>query len=217
VFFADARAGHERLVTLLVDGQDALAELSLDDPGWMTIDDPLYLVCTHGKHDPCCAIRGRPLVAAMAEALSPGRVWECSHVGGDRFAGNVVALPGGLYLGRVEPEEASGVAELIDAGRVPVHYLRGRSSLSLPVQAAQHFARTSGGYGEFDGLGDLLPVHAEASTGDGDPVWTIELACPKGDVSVTVRRTRGPAPAQLTCHVAQEKWYPQFELVAITS
>jgi len=25
---------------------------------------PLYLVCTHGTHDVCCAVRGRPVAAA---------------------------------------------------------------------------------------------------------------------------------------------------------
>ena len=127
---------------MLVDDEAELTELVLSDPAWTPVAEPIYLVCTHGKHDPCCALRGRPVAYALAEALAPGRVWECSHVGGDRFAGNMVSLPSGLYLGRVEPEEVSAVAELIDAGRVPVHYLRGRSSLSTPAQAAQHFAHT---------------------------------------------------------------------------
>ena len=30
------------------------------------------------------------------------------HVGGDRFAGNLVCLPEGLYFGRVGPEETLG-------------------------------------------------------------------------------------------------------------
>lgn len=217
VFDSDVRPGHERVSTKLVADQEALAELQVDDPGWTQLSEPLYLVCTHGKHDQCCAIRGRPLVAAIADALEPGRVWECSHVGGDRFAGNVVALPAGLYLGRVEPEEVSAVVELIDSGRVPVHYLRGRSSLTTPVQAAQHFARTEGGYGAFDRINDLLPVHAELVPDGGEAAWTIELACPKGDVSVTVRRVVSEVPVQLTCRVADKKWYPEFELVRITS
>ena len=58
---------------------------------------PIILVCTHGVHDACCAIRGRPVAAALA-ARWPDLVWECSHVGGDRFAPNVVLLPDGLLL-----------------------------------------------------------------------------------------------------------------------
>lgn len=217
VFFADSRPGHEQLATRLCPDEQALSDLTIDDQGWTRSEHTLYLVCTHGRHDPCCALKGRPVVAAIADALPAGRVWECSHVGGDRFAGNVVALPSGLYLGRVEPEEASAVVELIEAGRVPVHYLRGRSSLTMPVQAAQHFARTVGGYGSYDAIGDLLPLEISSQEGDAEPGWTITLACPVGDVRVTVRRTTSDSSAQLTCHVEQPKFYPQFELVRLAS
>jgi hypothetical protein len=218
VFQADVRPGHERLSTMLVPDEAALTGLTFDDPGWSAVatgipSAGIYLVCTHGKHDPCCAVFGRPVVAALSDALPAGRVWETSHVGGDRFAPNVVALPSGLYLGRVEPEEASSVVEVVDAGRVPVHYLRGRSSVSTPGQAAQHFARTVGGYGTYDAIGDLLPYEITASTDDGTPTWTVLLSCPVGDVHVVVRRVNAPEQVRLTCHVEAPKTVPGFELV----
>jgi hypothetical protein len=213
VFSADVRPDHERLRTLLIPDADPLAALALDGPGWTPLPSGIFLVCTHGKHDPCCAVYGRPVVAALSEALERGRVWETSHIGGDRFAANVVALPSGLYLGRVEPEEAAAVAELIDSGRVPVHYLRGRSSITAPGQAAQHFARTVGGYSAYSEIGDLLPHTISLSPEDGRTAWTVILACPAGDVSVTVRRINSTGRAQLTCHVEQPKLYPVFELV----
>jgi hypothetical protein len=215
VYYADVRPGWEGLATLLLPDESALEELALEDPGWTPVSESIYLVCTHGKHDPCCAIRGRPVVAALSSELAPGRVWESSHVGGDRFAGNVVALPSGLYLGRVEPDEASGVAELIDSGRVPVHYLRGRSCFSPPVQAAQHFARTTGGLADLDAIGDLLPLLTEEAPAAGPNAWHVSLSTRKAPVDVTVRRATSEQPAQLTCHSAGEKFYPAFELVEI--
>jgi hypothetical protein len=212
-YYADVRPGWEGLATLLLPREATLTELTLEDPGWTPVDESVYLVCTHGKHDPCCAIRGRPVVAALAGELASGRVWECSHVGGDRFAGNVVALPSGLYLGRVEADEASAVAELIDSGRVPVHYLRGRSCFSPPVQAAQHFARTAGGFAALDAIGDLLPLLVQVAPDDGPDAWHISLATRRAPVDVTVRRITSDQPAQLTCHSPGEKFYPAFELV----
>jgi hypothetical protein len=212
-YYADVRPGWEGVATYLVPDEPALAELSLEDPGWAPVDSSMYLVCTHGKHDPCCAIRGRPVVAALAAELEPGRLWECSHVGGDRFAGNVVALPSGLYLGRVEADEASAVVELIDSGRVPVHYLRGRSCFIPSVQAAQHFARTEGGLAALDGIGDLIPMSVQDSPDDGPNAWTVALATDAAPFSVTVRRATSAQPAQLTCHSTDEKLYPTFELV----
>jgi hypothetical protein len=54
---------------------------------------PTYLICTHGAHDVCCALRGRPLARSLTTAGAPADVWETSHLGGDRFAANVVVLP----------------------------------------------------------------------------------------------------------------------------
>jgi hypothetical protein len=215
VYYADVRPGWEGLATHLVADEPALTALGLDDPGWTPVNGGIYLVCTHGKHDPCCAIRGRPVVAALAGELATGRIWECSHIGGDRFAGNVVALPSGLYLGRVEADEASAVVDLIDSGRVPVHYLRGRSCFSTPVQAAQHFARTTGGLGALDGIGDLLPMRVEEAPEVGPHAWRVSLATRSAPIDITVRRTTSVEPAQLTCHSAGEKLYPGFELVCI--
>ena len=124
-------------------------------------------------------------------------------------------MPSGLYLGRVEPDEAPALAEVIDSGRVPVHYLRGRSSLGLAAQAAQHYARTDGGLGDADAIGDLLPRLTLTSPQDGSAASTIVLGGPSGDVRVTVRRTMSTTPAQLTCHVTEPKLYPQWELVRL--
>ena len=79
-----------------------LLELPLDGSPVEPDPEPLYLVCTHGKHDPCCAQRGRPVTAALA-AARPGRVWQASHLGGCRFAPTVLVLPLGLMYGRVGP------------------------------------------------------------------------------------------------------------------
>src|SRR6478752_7365342 len=55
-------------------------------------------------------------VAARLAALRPGQVWECSHIGGDRFAPNVLVLPHGLYYGRVEPARALDVVTAQERG-----------------------------------------------------------------------------------------------------
>ena len=47
----------------------------------------------------------------MREQVEDGWVWQSSHVGGDRFAGNLVVLDDGVYYGRVEPSDAWPVVE----------------------------------------------------------------------------------------------------------
>jgi hypothetical protein len=109
-------------------------------PGLTPHEDPIFLVCTHGRHDACCAERGRPLAAAMSQ-VAPEQTWEVSHIGGDRFAANLLVLPHGLYYGRLEPHDAAGLVEAHLAGRLDVEHLRGRSSYAFSVQAAEIYLR----------------------------------------------------------------------------
>ena len=112
-------------------------------PG-MPVNHPLLVVCTHGKRDRCCAKNGGPLHDALRHETESSWVWQSTHVGGDRFAGNVVMLPHGLYYGRVEPD----VQELLEAhasGRIDMEHYRGRAAHSFPVQAAEHAIRESEG------------------------------------------------------------------------
>jgi hypothetical protein len=88
------------------------------------VEGPLFAVCTNGSVDRCCAVRGRPLVQALA-AAHPERTWEVSHVGGCQFAANLLVLPDAAVHGRLTPEAGLRVAAEALAGRVATADLRG--------------------------------------------------------------------------------------------
>ncbi len=126
-----------------------LAELAslLDTPvdGFgATLTDPLLLVCTNGKRDACCALRGRALSAALTVDHAE-RTWECTHLGGHRFAGNLVCLPDGVVYGRVSPADGPRLADAYLAGRVDPFQLRGRSAWPAPAQVAEQALRLATG------------------------------------------------------------------------
>jgi len=136
------------IVTGTVETVDGLGDLepaelkpaAIERAGGRMDAEPWYLVCTQGRHDVCCAVYGRPVVQALAE-VAPERTWECSHVGGDRFAANVVLMPAGLVYGHVDADAA---IELVDAyadGRVVPRWLRGRCGNVPAAQVAEHHAR----------------------------------------------------------------------------
>ncbi|KRF23183.1 sucrase ferredoxin [Phycicoccus sp. Soil803] len=155
--------------------------------------DPLFLVCTHGRHDVCCAVRGRPVAQALAVRW-PQQTWECTHIGGDRFAANLLVVPDGTVYGGLDAATAVDVVQSHLSGSVDLEHLRGFSAHRPPVQAA---------------LAAVLRAHGPAGAGDVTPgevvsdggLWRVEVlgrgALPARSV-VTVRRTSQP-PARLTC------------------
>lgn len=153
----------------------------------------VYLVCTNGRRDPCCAERGRPLAAAL-EPVVHDRVWECSHIGGDRFAGNLVCFPYGDYFGRVTPERAEPLVREYERGLMDLDLYRGRSAHGFAVQAAEHFLRRRLG---LRGIDDLRLVWRIETGG----VLEAEFVDRSG-ASFTVRSAPGRAsePRPLTCH-----------------
>ncbi|MFF2775903.1 sucrase ferredoxin [Streptomyces sp. NPDC058052] len=124
---------------------------ALDAPGERG-RPPVLLVCTHGLHDTCCALRGRPVARALSEGW-PQLVWECTHVGGDRFAANVVVAPDGVYYGNLDALSAVRVVEEHLSDRIHPDHLRGYTGLTPPQQAALsavlHHAGPSGRHDYF--------------------------------------------------------------------
>ncbi|MFD7064527.1 sucrase ferredoxin [Streptomyces sp. NPDC059906] len=96
---------------------------------------PVVLVCAHGQHDPCCAVRGRPVARALSERW-PDLVWECAHVGGDRYAANVLIAPDGVYYGGLDARSCVETVGEHLAGRIHAEHLRGYTDLIPPQQAA---------------------------------------------------------------------------------
>jgi Sucrase/ferredoxin-like len=100
----------------------------------------LALVCTHARHDLCCAVRGRPVAAALAAAGLDREVWETSHLGGDRFAANLLLLPEGEVFGGLDEDDAVAAVRALDGGRLALPHYRGRVGRAPVVQAALHLA-----------------------------------------------------------------------------
>jgi hypothetical protein len=217
---ADVRRGFATTTWWTVDSLDDVAAqlgsaVPLDDawiPASAVADrEPVLLVCTHGRHDACCALRGRPLATELHRHL-PGQVWETTHVGGDRFAANLLALPSGALYGRVTPEAAAGLVGAVVRGEVVTELLRGWFGMGPVAQAALAFVH--------DELsvtaGDALSVLGVVRTGDDRAA--VSVRTPDGSVVVEVAMAWS-APDRLTCHgpaTARARTYRALSLVGTT-
>lgn len=199
VFAAYVHGERPWVQTALLDDPRALVDLDLAglsegrQPGLEPHEEPLFLVCTHGKHDACCAERGRPLCQAMS-TVAPEHTWEVSHIGGDRFAANMLVLPDGLYYGRLAPEDAAGFVARHRAGDLDLDHLRGRCAYPFPVQAGEVYLRRHLGLAGRTAL--TLEEHSRAGNETcavfavGGERWRVRVRSEQGE-----RR-------QLTCRAA---------------
>ena len=95
------------------------------------------VVCTHGSRDVCCGKFGYPvydLLRRRHARRGEVRVWRSSHIGGHRFAPNLIDYPEARYWGHLEP----WAAERLVARRGPVsdlgRFYRGWSGLGSPLE-----------------------------------------------------------------------------------
>jgi hypothetical protein len=172
------------------------------------------LVCTHGRHDVCCALWGRPVAQALAETGELD-VWECSHLGGDRFAANLLLLPAGDLFGGLAPGSATAVARAYREGRLDLAHYRGRCGRPPVEQAAEHLAMAELG---LEALG-ALQVGAVRSLPPEPPLlqaWTAEVR--HGPDRYRLRLSaRLAEPAVLTCAAAAPARARQFALERLES
>jgi hypothetical protein len=174
------------------DLHELIATVGADSAGWST--EPLILVCTHALHDACCGVRGRPVAAALTESHGD-LVWEASHVGGHRFAGNAVLPLDGTYYGRLGAHDASEVIETHLNGRVSPDRLRGFSWMEPAAQAVAADVLRRWGPAPADAFTSAQAVRVS------DGRWEVEIGGthPLPDrVTAEVEVTVGP-DARLSC------------------
>ncbi len=134
VFHARAtETGYDVRAAVLDRSEDLL---QLDLARMSAYDGMLWLVCTNGKRDRCCAEIGRPIAGRLAETWPEG-TWETTHLGGHRFSGTLLALPSGITLGRLDTDTAVDACAAVERGEVPLQWTRGRAGRPALDQARE--------------------------------------------------------------------------------
>lgn len=145
VFIGVANQQPPRLYELNIHSYHELIDLDipalvghLDQTTTQERKEPLFLICTNGKRDPCCAQWG-PLVLKAATQFAGDSVWQTSHVGGHRFAANQICLPHGIYYGRVRPDRVQAIITGYQQNQFTMDHYRGRAIYNPEAQAAEYF------------------------------------------------------------------------------
>lgn len=149
----------------------------------------------------------------MGRVLSerwPDLVWESTHVGGDRFAANVVVVPDGVYYGGLDPASSITVMEEHLAGRIHAGHLRGYTTLHPPQQAAvAAVLRRFGPAGRHD--------YAIVRTLRVEEGWRVRISggTSHGRVLEVEVRARRTPPGRLTCRGPEGSSALVYEAVSV--
>jgi hypothetical protein len=202
----DCTPGHEAISWAEAADPAEYLAAAFDQPG-VPSAEPVVAVCAHGRHDQCCATRGRAVATALAEREGPA-VWECSHIGGDRFAATMLLFPHGINYGRADVLDAGRMVDEYRSGRVMLAGLRGRSAFRFVEQAAQDAARRVAGdlrINAYEPLSSALTVPGS---------WQVRLADPPGRIRVDLTETM-TAPLFSNCAATVPLAVPTFEVRAV--
>ncbi len=131
--------------------------------------EPLYLACTNGRRDACCAARGLPVYEKLSQ-MAGESAWQTSHLGGHRFAANLLCLPHGILYGRVDDADLELLVREYARGRIFVPSYRGRSCYPPEVQAAASFLRHQ------QNLLEVYRIRLDDVTGEGSDQWLVCFA-----------------------------------------
>lgn len=130
-----AQAG--RLGGLSMNSETDLHELDLATTELPEVNQTQYFVCVNAKRDICCAKFGRPTYTAIYQQVQ-GRAWQTTHVGGHRYAPNVLTLPQSALYGRVTPNDVPEFLADTENERLARKFLRGQTRYSPVAQIAEH-------------------------------------------------------------------------------
>lgn len=170
--------------TLELSAPEDILKLDLSgpwkNPGARRVAHPVLLVCTHGKRDVCCAIKGRPMAAELSKRYPGDEVWESSHTKGHRFAPSIILLPWGYSFGRLGIEAGDGLMCAARRGEYFAPGNRGRGLWSPQGQVAEvavaEKIQREGAYLRFS---ELMPEETDHPT-----VWKVHY--PRAARSFTV-------------------------------
>jgi hypothetical protein len=170
---------------------------------------PVLLVCTHGTYDRCCGKFGIPVYLEALKNEIDYITWQCSHVGGHRFAPNLLCFPHGIYYGRVGKGEVINLISDYRSGVLNLEKYRGRCCFNPEVQAAEYFLRVNTGMVSISEIRFNKVSEVEKDT------WLVEFFVEAEDrtYSVCVKKESGALFGYMSCGDKTRSPIVQYKLV----
>ncbi|MFO7679031.1 MAG: sucrase ferredoxin [Chloroflexota bacterium] len=168
--------------------------------------ESLFLVCTNGKRDRCCAKFGMVLYQALANVAGTA-VWQTTHLGGHRFAPTLVTFPAGISYGRVTLNDVPGFLAAQQNEQLFLPCLRGRVNYDAVTQAAEYYLCQHLNQTGLTAFEHLRTIPGQAND------WVVQFRHPDAgqifQIDIIEERT---GPVFPSCGVLEPKTVPYYRL-----
>lgn len=169
-------------------------------------DERLYLVCTNSKRDACCARYGVGIYNELRQHVGEG-AWQCSHIGGHRFAPTALFFPHGINYGRIEPDDVAAMTAAYQNGEIALEYLRGRACYDRPTQAADALLR------QRHHLTHVDHVQFIASDMTGANEWAMQFRVKGETQNIRLQKVTTDVEIYTSCSNNETAFLEEFRLV----
>ena len=196
---------YEELLALPISAVAAGDDSSSSQPR----QEPLFLVCTNGRRDKCCAKFGLPLYKALLDYVAES-TWQASHIGGHRYAPNVLVLPHSVNYGHLTPAEIGAVVDAYLKGQLyDLDSYRGRTYYAPHVQAADTFLRRELGHLDLTGMQLRSTELVEEDT------WRVQfILTATGEThEIVLHSHKTEQPRLISCSSPAIKAAPRYQLL----
>jgi len=163
------------------------------------LTSPLFLVCTNGKRDRCCARFGAAFYQALSAQVGPA-AWQTTHLGGHRFAATALLLPQGLSYGWLSEADIPTLLACQQQGHLYLEKLRGRVCYETVTQTADYFLRQATGRLALNAFQHLDTQRA------GELAWVVTFATADGQThAIRLAQASQPQAIVASCGPAKTK------------
>jgi hypothetical protein len=216
-FVALVREDEPRLYAFQLEAYESLLDIDLEalvagdvPAGARLVPEPVFLICINARRDRCCGRFGPAVYQAVRAAAGPA-AWQCTHIGGHRFAATGLALPYGAGYGRLTPEAGAAFIAAHRAGRLLLEHYRGRACYPAPAQAADYFLRAETGTLELDAF-------RLAGTSAHGGRWTVDFVERQTGERLAVGVAAAPERLAIyeSCSAETPSALVQYRLAALT-
>lgn len=211
-FFADCRPQYEQLFQFTFEKYEELLAFDfcsfIQHPAtipWQKIELPHFFICTNGQHDACCAKYGATLFNEMHGQYD--HLWQTSHLGGDRFAANMLCLPYGMYYRRINNITLPQIFAAHSQKQMYLANFAGRASYPREIQVAEYFVRQQTQEFSIDAF------KLVTSRGDENEATVTFVDRRGSEHHANIKKFIDPIAARFSCHADKEDYLQHYNLI----